>query len=235
MRCRHCLSTNTVKRGKRRQRQQYRCGKCKRHFLERYLIRRMNPCRDAQLIRLHCGGMGTRAIAAEMGISHTCVMKTKLRLSAAVPEPELDPGRSYQVDEIATFVAWKKKPGRKPGKKNQKDEWYVAHAIDAKTGRHAGFACGKRTKKTLGGLTGRLLASGPKKIYTDGLPIYKYLIPKKLHTVFARCTNRIERLNLTLRTHIKRLNRKTLCFTRSRVMLDADLKLFFRARDLSFK
>lgn len=230
MECRYCFGPNTVKRGKRNGRQQYLCKDCRKHCMESYLIDRMNAEKDAHLVRLHCGGMGTRSIAKEMGISHTCVMKTKLKIAAALPEPELGPGQVYQVDELVTFVAWKKKPKPKPGKKNKKDEYCVIHAINAKTGRHAGFVVGKRTKKNIKILVEKILASGAKRIYTDGLNIYPTLIPKRLHSVFAKCTNRIERFNLTLRTHIKRLSRKTLCFSRSKVMLEVDLKLYFRSR-----
>lgn len=38
--------------------------------------------------------------------------------------------------------------------------------------------------------------------------------------------NRKERMNLTLRTHLKRLIRRGICFSRSAVMLDACLKLY---------
>jgi insertion element IS1 protein InsB len=76
-------------------------------------------------------------------------------------------------------------------------------------------------------LISKLIESKAKKIYTDGLNIYPTLIPKSIHSVYAKCTNRIERLNLTMRTHIRRLSRKTLCFSRSRLMLEAGLTLYF--------
>lgn len=228
MKCKYCFGQNMVKRGKRDGRQQYLCKDCQKHCMESYLIGRMNPGKDAYLIRLHCLGLGTRGIAEALEISHTCVMKTKLRLAAAIPEPELRSGQVYQMDELATFVAWKRKPKRKKGKKHKKDEYYVIHAINAKTGRHAGFVVGKRTKENIAVLAKKLLQNGARRIYTDGLKIYPTLIPKRMHSVFAKCTNRIERFNLTLRTHIKRLSRKTLCFSRSKVMLETDLKLYFR-------
>jgi transposase-like protein len=40
------------------------------------------------------------------------------------------------------------------------------------------------------------------------------------------CTNKIERHNLTLRTHLKRLVRKTLCFTKSDEMLENCVRLY---------
>jgi IS1 family transposase len=58
----------------------------------------------------------------------------------------------------------------------------------------------------------------PKHIYTDKLNIYTSLLSKNIHKNYPRCINHIERMNLTLRTRLKRLNRKTICFTRSEQM-----------------
>uniref|UniRef100_UPI00166D2F5C IS1 family transposase n=1 Tax=Aquaticitalea lipolytica TaxID=1247562 RepID=UPI00166D2F5C len=67
----------------------------------------------------------------------------------------------------------------------------------------------------------------PDKIYTDRLNVYPSLIPKSIHRRFQYCTNKIERMNLTLRTHIKRLSRKTICFSKSEKYLEAHLKIYF--------
>ena len=48
-----------------------------------------------------------------------------------------------------------------------------------------------------------------------------------LHSVKRFGTNHIERKNLTLRTHLKRLNRGTICFSRSLIVLNAVLKIYF--------
>ena len=52
--------------------------------------------------------------------------------------------------------------------------------------------------------------------YTDGLAAYaRLLAPVYEQVVEAGQTWRIERRNLNLRTHLKRLSRKTLCFSKS--------------------
>jgi insertion element IS1 protein InsB len=48
-------------------------------------------------------------------------------------------------------------------------------------------------------------------------------------------TNHIERFNLTLRTHLKRLNRRTICFSRSLVLLNAILKIYFWFKKMMMK
>uniref|UniRef100_UPI0038B678FE IS1 family transposase n=1 Tax=Tenacibaculum sediminilitoris TaxID=1820334 RepID=UPI0038B678FE len=64
-------------------------------------------------------------------------------------------------------------------------------------------------------------------MYTDKLTTYPSLIPKEIHKRFQYCTNKIERINLNLRTHIKRLSRKTIYFTRNQKYLEAHLKIYF--------
>ena len=54
---------------------------------------------------------------------------------------------------------------------------------------------------------------------TDGYPVYGNL-PESKHIVGKKFTQRIERQNLTLRTRLKRLNRKTNGFSRSVEMHD---------------
>ena len=112
-----CKKTENIKKGKYKNVQLYQCKNCKKKFRETYSIERMDEGKKKKLVGFHCEGMGTRSIAREMGISHTCVMKTKLKIAAALPEPELVSGQVYQVDELVTFVAWKKKPKPKPGKR----------------------------------------------------------------------------------------------------------------------
>nr|WP_262709366.1 IS1 family transposase [Tamlana fucoidanivorans] len=58
---------------------------------------------------------------------------------------------------------------------------------------------------------------------------------KDIHKFTHYKTNRIERNNLNLRTHLKRLSRKTICYTKSLKYLEATLKLYFWGDQLDFK
>ena len=86
---------------------------------------------------------------------------------------------------------------------------------------------GDRNTKNLRLVVNKLLLLRPNRIYTDRLNIYPSLIPKEMHKRFQYCTNKIEGMNLTLRTHIKRLSRRTICFTRNKTYLEAHLKIYF--------
>ncbi|SKA74532.1 IS1 transposase, partial [Thiothrix eikelboomii] len=50
---------------------------------------------------------------------------------------------------------------------------------------------------------------------TDDWGAYERLLPEDQHLITKRYTQSIERQNLNLRTHLKRLARKTICFSRS--------------------
>ena len=76
-------------------------------------------------------------------------------------------------------------------------------------------------------ITSTLLLSGANHIVADKLNIYKELIPKEIHSTKHRGINHIERQNLTLRTHLKRLNRRTICYSKSIAMLYAVVKIYF--------
>jgi insertion element IS1 protein InsB len=104
----------------------------------------------------------------------------------------------------------------RPGYSRQKESKTV---VDLKVG--------KRNKKNIKRVTDTLLLAGCKQIFTDGLDIYKQTIPVAFHKVKRYGTNHIERKNLSLSTHLKRLNRKTIAFSKSLLMLEACLKIYF--------
>ena len=67
---------------------------------------------------------------------------------------------------------------------------------------------------------------GITRYYTDKAGVYRRHLPPAQHTVGKLKMQKIERKHLTLRTRLKRLARKTLCFSRSRVMHDLLIGLY---------
>ena len=61
--------------------------------------------------------------------------------------------------------------------------------------------------------------------YTDDWGSYQRNLDSSEHKVGKRNTQKIERKNLTLRTRIKRLARKTICFSKIEEMHDIVLGL----------
>jgi IS1 family transposase len=130
---------------------------------------------------------------------------------------------NVEIDELRTIIG------------NKQNQYWIAYALNRSTGEVMDFIVGKRSKRTLRMLVNTLLLSGAEKISTDRLNIYRSLIPGEVHDDKRYDTNRIERKNLSIRTHIKRLSRRTICFSRSRVMLESCLKIYFWREQLTVK
>jgi len=67
---------------------------------------------------------------------------------------------------------------------------------------------------------------GITRYYTDSWGAYTRHLDADEHQAGKRNTQQIERKHLTLRTRIKRLVRKTICFSRSTQMHDIIIGLF---------
>jgi insertion element IS1 protein InsB len=113
-----------------------------------------------------------------------------------------------ELDEMWSFVRTKK---------NQRRLWL---AIDHKTRKIIAYAFGRRKYSVFTEFKKLLKPFGIKRYYTDGYACYSTHIAAKQHTVGKENTQRIERKNLTLRTRIKRLARKTICYSKSVTMHD---------------
>ena len=67
---------------------------------------------------------------------------------------------------------------------------------------------------------------GITRYYPDKAGAYQRHLPLEQHTVGKLTMQKIERKHLTLRTRLKRLARKTVCFSRSYVMHDLLIGLY---------
>jgi len=83
------------------------------------------------------------------------------------------------------------------------------------TGGVLAYTFGPRTDETCRELLALLTPFDIGMITSDDWGSYGREVPKDKHLTGKIFTQRIERNNLTLRTRIKRLTRKTICFSRS--------------------
>ena len=118
------------------------------------------------------------------------------------------------MDEMWSYVE---------SKENQRWLW---HAIDHDTGTTLAYAFGKRTDEVFLKLKDLLKPFGVKQYFTDDWGAYERNLPPSRHVVGKRNTQTIERKHLTLRTRIKRLARKTICFSKLEKMHDIVIGLF---------
>lgn len=122
--------------------------------------------------------------------------------------------QEYEVDEMYTYIG------------NKESSCYIIYALNKATRKVVDFVLGGRTRENISKIINQVKALNPKCIYTDKLNVYPALMDNIKHITQQYNINHIERMNLNLRTHLKRLSRKTICFSRSKEMLESCLKIY---------
>jgi insertion element IS1 protein InsB len=110
--------------------------------------------------------------------------------------------------------------------KSKAPQRWLWHAIEPLTGVVLADVVGSRADEVCVDLPKLLNPFGLSHFYTDGAGVYDRHLPATAHTAGKVHTQQIERQPLTLRTRIKRLARKTLCFSQSVFMHDPVIGLF---------
>jgi insertion element IS1 protein InsB len=233
VRCPHCGSEQIVKRGKTyRGTQRYLCQNtaCARgSFLLDYCNRGCVPEVKQQIIDMSLNASGVRDTARVLRISTDTVLselkKKEVFLESVnsallrTIDPEevtvaIERAGEAEMDEMWSFV----------GKKgNQRWLW---HAIDHHTGAVLAYVFGRRKDEVFLQLKALLAPFGLKRFYTDQWGAYTRHLDADVHSPGKRNTQKIERKHLTLRTRIKRLVRKTICFSKTTQMHDLVIGLF---------
>lgn len=115
-------------------------------------------------------------------------------------------------------------------KKEQRWLWY---AIEKKSKKILAYVLGKREDEVFIELNKLLAIFSIKHFYTDNWGAYGRNLPAQYHTIGKQNTQQIERKNLDFRTRIKRLTRKTICFSKSVFFHDLVIGLFINRLEFS--
>ena len=162
-------------------------------------------------------GSGISDICRVLNISINTVLKTIREHAARVDEPVM-PARitELEIDEMWSFVG---------KKENQCWLWY---AFDPARSKIVCWQLGRRTDESCQKLLNKLAESQVPRYCTDEWESYQKFIPTERHWIGKEGTQRIERNNLNFRTHLKRLQRETICFSKADDMHEAVTKLYIR-------
>ncbi len=213
--CDNCDNT-MIKYGKTKLgNQRYHCKTCNKTKVGQYVYKAYESTINQKIILLTKEGLGIRSTARVLQISTTTLLKRIIAIARSISQPIISKNKTYEVDEMRSFI-----------KRKNKLIWIV-YALERETKKVVSFTIGARTNKTLNVVLTTLRMAKAKTIYTDGLKHYQFLIEKAVHKVIRFATNHIERNNLSIRTHIKRLNRKTICYSRSLLVLQCVLRIYF--------
>ena len=123
-------------------------------------------------------------------------------------------GLTSALDEMWSYVAKKSQP-----------RW-LWHAIDHQTSRVLVYVFGRRQDEVFLRWQELLKPFGIAKFYTDGWGAYERHLDAEKHQVGKDHTQKIESKHINLRTRIKRLVRRTLCFSKTEQMHDLVIGLF---------
>jgi len=231
--CPTCKQTEVVKCGTTPQgKQRYLC-KNETCLTKRFILDYSNlgclPKVKEQVITMAINGSGIRDTARVLGISTSTVIQeikkkeSGLEYVNQIVLKELLPTNIivniHKVDEAELDEMWSY-----VGKKSQ--QRWLWHAIDHHTGKILAYVFGERKDEVFLKLKSLLEPFGIKHFYTDYLGTYERHLPTNQRTMGKEYMQKIERKHLTLRTRIKRLARKTICFSKSEKMHDIVIGLF---------
>jgi insertion element IS1 protein InsB len=127
---------------------------------------------------------------------------------------EVRRGLSSELDEMWSYVHSKAHP-----------RW-LWHAIDHHRGKVLAYVYGRRQDTVFVALKALLAPFGITRYFTDGWGAYERHFDAEQHEVGKANTQKIESKHINLRTRIKRLVRRTICFSKTERMHDLVLGLF---------
>jgi insertion element IS1 protein InsB len=212
--------------------QRYHCKNedCQCTFLLEYNNNGCKPGIENRIINMGMNGSGVRDTSRVLGVSINTVISTfkkkepelqQLNHAAldTLQDPEsttvtLGKALDSELDEMWSYVH---------DKGNQRWLW---HAIDHDTGKVLAYVFDSREDRALLRLKTLLEPFNIRRFYTDGWGAYERHLPEEKLIVGKINTQKIERKHLTFRTRIKRLARKTICFSKLEKMHDIVIGLF---------
>ena len=109
-------------------------------------------------------------------------------------------------------------------KSSQRWTWYV---IERHSGKILAYHCGRRTDESLKLLVEKVSHLPIEICHTDDWAAYERCLPQQYRQITGKDnTWRIERKNLNFRIHLKRLSRKTICFSKNEEIHDKVIGMY---------
>lgn len=223
MNCKRCQQT-CIKNGfQANGKQRYYCTLCKFSQQETYTYRAYQASTNQNIYKLLVNSCGFNDVSRILGISRQTVNRRLMDMTKSIKRPALNETlQTYEIDEMHIKV------------QGMGDYCYLAYAMNRSTKGVISFCVGSRNTLQLSKIVHPVLLLNPKRIYTEKLSPYQKLIPKNIHGIGKSLTNCIERYHLTLRTHLKSLSRKTICYCKSLKTIKGLLSLYFWGHTIKF-
>lgn len=179
------------------------CKACKRQFQVEYKYRGAAPDVKEKLIRMLLRGSGVRDCMAVLEVSFSCVLGTILREGKDLEiKPKHKHYKSVQIDEQWSYTGSKKK------------KIWMIYAICADSGEILAASWGKRNKVNIRRLLMKLKEVEIENYCTDYWEAFAEVLPKDKQRRGKPFTKKIEGINTWFRTRLRRLTRRTTCFSK---------------------
>jgi insertion element IS1 protein InsB len=239
--CPHCHGTDIVRHGTTRQgKQRYRCRTCPdrgRTFLLAYAYAGQSPAIKRQIVDRAMNASGIRDTARVLHVSPTTVMKELKKKEPHLQQVHQAVLQHLHPEHVEVEICRADELAQRRGLTSELDEmWsdvgkkaeprWLWHAIDHHRGTVLAYVFGRRKDAVFLQLKGLLEPFGIHRFYTDGWGAYERHIDPAQHEVGKEQTQKIESKHINLRTRIKRLVRRTICFSKTTTMHDLVIGLF---------
>jgi IS1 family transposase/transposase-like protein len=183
--------------------QNYLCKGCGKQFQKEYLYWGANKRVKDKILPMLLRGSGVRDTAVVLGISVNCVLRTLVRASKEVLiKPHKRRYGKVQIDELWSYVSRKEK------------KVWLLYAYCAESGEILGYTPGKRNAGTLKNLMLKLKGLEVDFYLTDQWEGFSAVLPYEQHLIGKPFTKAIEGVNTWFRTRLRRLTRRTVCFSK---------------------
>jgi len=188
------------------------CNSCKKTFQQKYRYNAHKPGTKEQIIKLTLNGSGVRDISRVLKINKNTVCsvfkKTPIKVNPSFDfsktnSLDIELNHSVVSDEFWSYVG---------NKSNQRWIWYC---IERKSGIILAWHNGRRSDSDFLEFYNLLSTFPIRYYYTDFCGSYSRHILADKHIIGKSNTCKIERKNLNFRTYLKRLCRKTICFSKN--------------------
>ena len=215
MNCPKCKSSQKKKNGFRRGKQSYKCKNCGCQYVENP-ISRAYPLAVKQLcLKMYLNGMGFRAIARVTEIDHTTIINWVEEAGESLSDEPQDSEipEITEIDELQTFVG------------NKSNKLWIWTVVNHQKKGIILWNIGDRSHESFEPIWQVIKCWHSFFYVTDGWKVYPMYIESEDHLISKTYMTRVEGENTRLRHYLARLHRKTLCYSKSLLLLKYSLRL----------
>lgn len=172
------------------------------------------------VLKMLCRGSGIRDAAAVTGVSCSTVLALLKRAAAGITlKPKKHSYHQVQIDEHWSYV----------GKKERKVWMLYAYAVEAD--EIIAFTMGRRSAGAVQNLFVKLKHLNIGHFLTDTWEAFQSVLPKARHLIGKCYTKAIEGVNTFFRTRVRRLMRRTVCFSKKLIYHYSMIKVVIHHRN----